>query len=245
MNIIIATITEGELVNVKINWYTEFLRGGNTSFALGLLFLLLIAFTVERLISLRIGNICPDGLTESLIPKWHNKDIQGIYEICRKKPSILSDMIIFLIKHKGTDPNLLIPSVEDIGTRELRTHSQKTLTLAVIASLAPLLGLLGTMIGMIESFKLVEIYGDAGGASMLAGAISKALITTAVGLIIAIPALGLYHFFKYRINVLSISLEKEFEKIVSIWLLKQNEEFISKSEKNKCTENKNSLEQNK
>jgi biopolymer transport protein ExbB len=221
MNIFLATVSETNLVDIKIDWYAEFLRGGNTSVALGILFLLMIAFAIERFLSLRIDNICPKGLTESLLDKWHSKDFNEIYKICENKPSILSDMIIYLAKHNETDPGLLIPGAEDVGNRELRKHLQKTLALAVVASLAPLLGLLGTMIGMIESFKLVEIYGDAGGASMLAGAISKALITTAVGLIIAIPALSLYHFFKYRINDLSIRLEKEFDNIISVWLLKK------------------------
>ena len=75
------------------------------------------------------------------------------------------------------------------------------------------------MIGMIESFKLVEIYGDEGGASMLAGSISKALITTAVGLIIAIPSLGVYHALKYRLNYMGDILEEELEALLNAWLL--------------------------
>jgi biopolymer transport protein ExbB/TolQ len=55
---------------------------------------------------------------------------------------------------------------------------------------------------------------------MIEGAISKALITTAVGLIIAIPSLSIYHFFKYRINTLGVQLEIEFELLVNAWLLK-------------------------
>ena len=70
-----------------------------------------------------------------------------------------------------------------------------------------------------KSFKLVEIYGDEGGASMLAGSISKALITTAIGLIIAIPTLGIYHVVKYRLNCLSDLLEEELEALLNAWLL--------------------------
>ena len=95
-------------------------------------------------------------------------------------------------------------------------------TIHVITAILPLLGLLGTMIGMIESFKLVELYGDEGGASMLAGAISKALVTTAMGLIIAIPSLIIYHFFKARIGGLGNKLEEEIEILINAWFLKQN-----------------------
>jgi biopolymer transport protein ExbB len=66
---------------------------------------------------------------------------------------------------------------------------------------------------------LVEIYGDEGGASMLAGSISKALITTAIGLIIAIPTLGIYHAVKYRLNCLGDLLEEELEALLNAWLL--------------------------
>jgi biopolymer transport protein ExbB len=86
--------------------------------------------------------------------------------------------------------------------------------LAVIAALSPLLGLLGTMIGMIEAFELVAIYGDEGGASMLAGSIAKALITTAAGLIIAIPAIAAYNYFKHRVNKLTMKLENDVESIL-------------------------------
>ena len=128
------------------------------------------------------------------------------------------------MNHREAPADLLIAGANDIALREMRLQSQRNAALAVIASLAPLLGLLGTMIGMIESFKLVEIYGDDGGASMLAGSISKALITTAVGLIIAIPALSLFHYFKHRIGIISLHLEEEFEILINNWLLRPKDE---------------------
>lgn len=112
--------------------------------------------------------------------------------------------------------------VSDIGSREIRDMLARTSPLAVVASLAPLLGLLGTMIGMIETFELVSIYGDDGGASMLAGSIAKALITTAVGLMIAIPAIAAYQYIKHRINHPTNALETDTEAIISHLYLKKS-----------------------
>jgi biopolymer transport protein ExbB len=128
-------------------------------------------------------------------------------------------MTAFLCAHREAPADLLIQGATDIGARALLAEQKKTYGLAVIAAIAPLLGLLGTIIGMIESFKLVEIYGDAGGATLLAGSISKALITTALGLIIAIPSLGLYHLFRFKSQSLSRQLDEEMDRLFHAWLL--------------------------
>jgi len=216
----IARADEGA-VTVEVNWFSELIKGGMTSVALVALLMAGITFAVERLLASRRCYVTPDGLTNDLAPLLAEGKFSEAKSACEAKPSTLGRMVEFAIDHRETDPGLLIPSAQDIGARELRRHSQKTYSLAVVAALAPLLGLLGTMIGMIESFKLVEVYGDDGGASMLAGSISKALITTAVGLIIAIGALGVYHFLKGRINSAGHDLEEDFERLTHGWLLKR------------------------
>ena len=219
-----SVFAQEEIITAEIDWMSELIKGGNTSLALVVLFMMSIFFMVERILSLRTKFIVPAKLSPAVEPLWHKGDFNKILAICKQSPSTLSRMIEYLTHHRAADPGLLIPGAQDIASRELKTHSQKAFSLAVVAGLAPLLGLLGTMIGMIESFKLVEVYGDEGGASMLAGSISKALITTAVGLIIAIPTLGLYHWFKYKINALSETLEERLEFLVNSWLLRGGEE---------------------
>lgn len=216
-----AAATE-DILSAEVDWFEEITRGGNTSIALIVLFLAMIAFAVERAVRLRRGAIIPPGLREEVRDKWYSGDFDQIKAACHKRPSIMSRMVMYLVEHRESDPELLIPGVADIGARELKAHNQRAFSLAVVAGLAPLLGLLGTMIGMIESFKLVEKFGDDGGASMLAGAISKALITTAMGLIIAIPSLALYYFFKFRCSHLGTELDEEVEQLINAWLLKQS-----------------------
>lgn len=211
-------------VTVEVDWFAEILKGGMTSVALMILLMAAITFAVERTLGSRGRFIAPENLASTVAPLWSQGDFKAIRSACSRQPSTLARMIDFLVGHRDTSPDLLIPGAHDIATRELKRHAQKNYSLAVVAALAPLLGLLGTMIGMIESFKLVEVYGDDGGASMLAGSISKALITTAVGLIIAIGALAVYYWIKSRINASATRLEEDFESLVNRWLLTPSED---------------------
>lgn len=103
----------------------------------------------------------------------------------------------------------------DMAARDIRTHLSRIYPLSVIASLSPLIGLLGTVVGMIEAFGLVALYGDEGGASIFSDSISKALITTAAGLIIAAPAIALYFIIKNRIMKLASLVEVEVENVIT------------------------------
>lgn len=210
---------ESSPVTAEVDWFAEIFKGGLTSVALIILLMVGITFAVERTLASRRRFLAPEGLLKRVKPLWAQGDFEGILAACRQSPSTLGRMIEFVVSHRETSPSLLIPGAQDIGTRELKRQAQKNYSLAVVAALAPLLGLLGTMIGMIESFKLVEVYGDDGGASMLAGSISKALITTAVGLIIAIGSLVVYHWIKSRINAGGNQLDEDFEHLVNAWLL--------------------------
>lgn len=109
----------------------------------------------------------------------------------------------------------------DIAGRDLRGHLQKAYPIAVAATVAPLLGLFGTVIGMIEAFEIVAIAGSLGDASLLAGSISKALVTTAAGLIIAIPALATYHYFKSRTHAFAMALESDVNELLTTWFMDQ------------------------
>ena len=104
----------------------------------------------------------------------------------------------------------------DIARWELRAHLQRCYPLAVVATIAPLLGLFGTVYGMIGAFGTVAAVGSMDDPSLLAADISHALITTAVGLAVAIPALGLHHWFKHRVTGYANLLEEEATAFVGV-----------------------------
>lgn len=206
---------------VEINWGEKLADGGNTMIALLVLSVTGLASFAERLLSVRARYVAPKGLAEQVVPQLLEKNYDAVREACQKRPSTLSRVIVFIVDHLENPVETISAGTSDIGGREIRDLLARSSPLAVVASLAPLLGLLGTMIGMIEAFELVSIYGDDGGASMLAGSIAKALITTAAGLMIAIPAIAAHHVIKHRINHLTNILETDTEAIISHLYLKK------------------------
>ncbi len=206
---------------VRVNWFEEMVQGGITMVALGLLSVALVVVVIERMMMLRTSKFIPKGLVETVCALIKKGDWEGVSRACRRSPSLVSHAIIFIPQHLGTDRETLMAGAGDIAAREMARSEQRLGALSLIAGLAPLLGLLGTMIGMIESFKLVEVFGDEGGASMLAGSISKALITTAAGLILAMPALIAHYIFKRKTQEIASEVESALESVSNAILITQ------------------------
>jgi biopolymer transport protein ExbB len=144
--------------------------------------------------------------------------------------SVLSTLGRYIARHTHLPFEILALGVTDMISRAVSRQHLRTYPLAVVATISPLLGLLGTIIGMIESFQKVALMGDTGDASILADSIGKALITTALGLIIAIPSLASYHFFKSKINSFGIRLEETVDTLMAPWLHSENSASSEPSE---------------
>lgn len=204
---------------VEVNWLDEMAQGGATMVFLALLSVALVAFLIERFLTLRRRNFVPPGLLNAVRPLFAERRYDDIRKHCGKSPSPMSEIIMHCVDFRSTNFDIVQAGVTDIGARVVVDQEEKCTPLTVIAGVAPLLGLLGTMIGMIEAFKLVEVFGDEGGASLLAGSISKALITTAVGLILAIPAVLGYHWARRKVHQIATAIELESESLLKLWFL--------------------------
>ncbi len=211
-------LAEADPVSGQIDWLAEVVKGGATAVVLVLVALAGLAFVIERFLVVRPKNFVPPILITSIRPLWKSAAFERILPICERDASILAKVSAYIARHAHLPFDLLSIGAADLGSREIRRQLQRTYPLAVVATIAPLLGLLGTIIGMIEAFQKVALMGDTGDASVLADSIGKALITTAVGLVIAIPALAFYHYFKARISMLGNLLEEEVDEIFSLWL---------------------------
>ncbi len=212
--------SDEEITGTAEEWFTKIQKGGWT--IVGLLVLSIIggAFVLERLFMLRRSRIVPKGLTEAADTLWRKGDYDGILTLCDERPSTLGRVLAFVVRHRRSSAADVSTAAGDIASRELRRHLLWAYPLAVVATLSPLLGLLGTVIGMIEAFDVVVVVGM-GDAKAMAGGISKALITTMMGLTIAIPALFAYHFFKSRTNFFGLSLEEEVTELISEHLMRK------------------------
>jgi len=149
---------EGELIS--INWLEEMGKGGATMIALGLLSIVGLAIAVERAIRMREKYIAPLALIKKVEAMEGDVDSQYLEKICAAHPSTLARMLKFVYRHREEPYEMVTMASSDMAGREIRGQMGSIQLLGAVAGLAPLLGLLGTMIGMIESFKLVSIYGD-------------------------------------------------------------------------------------
>lgn len=209
----------GEQIEVEIDWIGEMWKGGLTVLAQLVLSVLGLGVAIERLITVRDKHFVPPKLLQTILPLGAKGDWQAVENALEGNKSLLADMVRYIAAHRDNELAHVQQGVNDLGVREMRRQLQKNQPLSIVGALEPLLGLLGTMIGMIEAFGLVAVYGDEGGASLLADSISKALITTAVGLIIAIPALMAYFFFKHRVIAVFTDVERSVERVIDEWFL--------------------------
>ena len=214
----VTTIVEEKVV-ATVPLLERLKQGGVTMVFLLALSIGAVTFTLERLFRLRRGAINPAGLAAEAMVLWQGGRFDDLSGLCERHPSTLATIIASFVRHRHCSALELSTLAGDIAGRDMRGHLQKAYPLAVVATLSPLLGLLGTVIGMIESFEVVAIAGSLGDASLLAGGISKALVTTATGLVIAVPALGLYHYFKSRTAAYTMALEGEVNELLASWLM--------------------------
>lgn len=204
-----------EAQGVDIDWAGQIKAGGIWMYPLYLLAFVAIVIGIQRSITSRGSVLVPKKLRKEVKESLRSNDINKALEACKKYPSTLAKSLTFIFEHQSAGREAVSQTAGDIAVRDVRIHLSRIYPLSVIASLSPLLGLLGTIVGMIEAFGLVALYGDEGGASILSDSISKALITTAAGLIIAVPCIAGYFIIKNRIMRLSSVLEVEIENVIT------------------------------
>lgn len=192
-------------------------KGGTTVLILLILSVIGISYGIERMVRLRRVAIVPPGLADELRELGKQGDWATVRARCEAASSTLSRIVRMLLEHRQESKREVSTMAGDIARRELKGHLQRCYPLAVVATIAPLLGLFGTVYGMIGAFATVASVGSMGDPSVLADDISKALVTTAVGLAVAIPALVLYHFFKYKVQIFATALEEDATELIADW----------------------------
>jgi biopolymer transport protein ExbB len=165
------------------------------------------AIALERFWTLRQSEVIPHGIVEEIENWSRGKDLIGS-EIQRlRKDSPLGELLAaaLLVRHKPR--HAIKERIEDVGRHISHDLNRFLPTLGTIAAVSPLLGLLGTVFGMIQMFLTILTTG-VGDASQLAGGIGQALISTAAGLCVAIPALMLHRYFRGKVAGYVVEMEK-------------------------------------
>jgi len=171
------------------------------------------AIILERLWTLQPNRVLPKDLTAE-VWKWVSSeelDPQHIQALHQGSP--LGQVLAAGLLNQNESREIVKESIEDTGRHVVHELEHYLNPLGTIAAISPLLGLLGTVIGMVKVFAAITASG-VGNPSVLAGGISEALITTAAGLTVAIPSLMGYRYLRGRIDGLVVRMEKEAMKFL-------------------------------
>ena len=189
------------------------LSGGIIIWPIILLSIISLAIVLEKLWNLARDIIIPRNLTENLISLVSDDSLSEKKIKKMSNDSVLGNIFAHLIREKNKDKASLRLKAEEVGRFAVNRLEQYLSLLGTIATVSPILGLLGTVMGRINIFSnLLE--SNLGSVSPLAGGIAEALVTTAAGLFVAIPTLIFYRHFSRTIENYSLELEEESNKLI-------------------------------
>jgi biopolymer transport protein ExbB len=179
------------------------ISGGPVMIPLGILSMVALAIIIERLWMLRSRNFLQPATVQTLSGLLASNKYRGAVEYCRRHPGPFTGLVTALVENRQAPYDELKQILEDTGRLQLMGLQRGLPALATIVAGAPLLGLLGTVIGMIKIFAVVASAGSSI-TEQLSSGISQALITTATGLVIALPALFTHAYLEARaVGILS------------------------------------------
>ena len=192
----------------------EFLaKGGILMIPLGICSVVALAIIIERSFSLRAKRVIRLDVLLQIRDLLAEKQVGEATTVCRRYPSVMTRILSAAISNFDRDKDELKTIVEDTGRQEVPALDRYLGVLGTIAAISPLIGLAGTVFGMIRAFTVISEKGVAH-PSQLAGGISEALITTAAGLVIAIPTLIFYNYFTSKSDRLILEIEKQSFRVI-------------------------------
>ncbi|MEE9266311.1 MAG: MotA/TolQ/ExbB proton channel family protein [Gammaproteobacteria bacterium] len=172
-----------------------------------------MAIVAERFWTLQRKRITPGNLVVQVWQWAKSGNLNDDRIRALRKSSPLGRILAAGLVNRDTSRAMMKESIEDVGRHVVHDLDRYLNTLGTIASITPLLGLLGTVIGMIKVFAVITTQG-VGNPGILAGGISEALITTAAGLTVAIPTLMFHRYFRGHVDELVVTMEQEALKMV-------------------------------
>ena len=174
-----------------------------------------LAIFLERLWVLRRKNIIPQDFVNNVEGLLKKQKISEAVFLCQNDMSSIAKIFLAGLRSTQKGMWLVKEAIEERGSREATILEKNVDILSTIANLTPLLGLLGTVSGMIKTFNAISVQGI-GNPAPLAGGIAEALITTATGLCIAIPTLVCYRFLKDKASALIFEMEENSIRLVEL-----------------------------
>jgi len=194
----------------------EFIQqGGSVMYILLGISVLSLTIVFERAWSLRRSVVIPIKDVQKIEQYVRDGDVKQAMQVCQTHNTAMSRILWVALANRGVRRSVMKEILEESGRQEVAHLDRFIGVLGVIAAISPLLGLLGTVIGMIEVFQQISEVG-VGHADVLAGGISKALNTTAFGLVVAIPSIVAYRFYEARVDRFVVEIEQHALRFVEL-----------------------------
>ena len=181
---------------------------------------LLISIVIERIWFLQKRLVSPEGLLRSFINHSKDQSITIQQQDSYVESSSLGELLVTAYRFKDKPRNIVEDKVVEASSNVRMKLERNLNMLGIIASISPLLGLLGTVVGMITVFANINLVDGSSNSDLLASGISEALITTAFGLLVAVPGLIFYKYFSARVDLHMLNMQNELSKFVDFLDLK-------------------------
>jgi biopolymer transport protein ExbB len=198
---------------------TIFTKGGYFIWPILICSIIALTVIIERFLTLQRKKFFPKDFINEVSSLIKTKSYEDIKVNCQKQNNILSRLIKTIINSKNQTKESIKTIVNEIGKREFELSERPLQVLSTIASISPLLGLLGTVSGMIKVFSVISVQGVGDPASLAAG-INEALFTTVAGLVVAIPSFVFFKYYQSKLSVLAIITEEKINDFIN--LIKDN-----------------------
>lgn len=191
-------------------------KGGVIMIPIALTSLIGAAIIIERLLFFRRIGVDEERLMVRLTATLEKGHYDEALAICESNPSSIGALMKTAIENRHRKPEMMNAAVGDAAGMEIPKLERYLSALGTVATVAPLLGLLGTVTGIISAFGVIGRFGAVGDPALLARGISEALVTTAAGLIVSIPATIFYNHLVSRANHTIIRLENRANELVRL-----------------------------
>jgi biopolymer transport protein ExbB len=186
---------------------------------------LALGIIIERLISLKNAEIDNEKFIKEIENRLKRRKIKESLELCDKNDKPVPRIVKAGLLKSDRSREEIKEAIDDAANHEIPVLEKYLGILATIATISPLLGLLGTVTGLIKAFMVIESQAGLVNPGELAGGIWEALLTTVAGLIVAIPAYLAYNYFVSRVNNIILQMEKSATKLIDIlFLIKMEDE---------------------
>ncbi len=196
------------------NLYEMLIAGGPIMVPIGICSIIAVGYFIERLGALSSARLVPATFKEGITGAMESGPAQAL-AYCEARPKVAIARVFAAALRRFDEPRLDVEhAAETASAREIGMMTRRLRPFAVITAIAPLLGLLGTVIGIIDAFQVLSLQKGMGKPEMLAAGISQALVATAAGLCVAIPAQVAYYWLRSKVERFAGELEIVFAEVV-------------------------------